>query len=341
MGEIYGVADIPVPVVFGLVVAIMIYAVGHISGAHFNPAVTLAFTVARHFPLKQLPIYWVAQYSGAMAACGVMAALMPGSENFAATVPATSWLMALGWEFVLTFLLMFVIIAVATDTRAVGMMAGVAIGSAVMVGAWLGGAVTGASMNPARSFGPNLFQGEMLVWWIYLLGPSLGAMAAAWCYEKIRCDLPNTDSEGEDPNMAAAELKLLFLCVANSARSQMAEALARDLLGDRGECFSAGSQPSGKVHPCALEVLKEKNLPTDLLTSKSVDDFSPEFLSSLDYVITLCAEEVCPLVVSPAQRIHWPLPDPAAASSEEMLLSFRKIRDQIHLKLQEFLSTKI
>ncbi|MCB0386226.1 MAG: arsenate reductase ArsC [Bdellovibrionales bacterium] len=121
----------------------------------------------------------------------------------------------------------------------------------------------------------------------------------------------------------------------------MAEALARDLMGDRGECFSAGSQPSGKVHPRALEVLKEKGLATGVLTSKSVHDFSAEFLSSLDYVITLCAEEVCPLVVSPAQRIHWPLLDPAAASDEEMLESFRTIRDQIEARLQAFLSTKI
>ena len=112
-----------VPVVFGLVVAAMIYSVGHISGAHFNPAVTLAFAVGRHFPRRELFGYWLAQFVGAFAASALLWGLSPPGATFGATVPQVAVWQALGWEIVLSFFLMFVIVSVATDTRAVGIMA--------------------------------------------------------------------------------------------------------------------------------------------------------------------------------------------------------------------------
>jgi MIP family channel proteins len=175
-----------VSVVFGLVVAVMIYAVGHISGAHFNPAVTLGFAAARHFPFEEVLAYWFSQFIGALLAIGVLKVILPVGQSYGATFPAVTWAQALGWEVILTFFLMFVIVAVATDTRAVGTMAGAAIGGTVMLAAWVGGPVTGASMNPARSLAPALFEGRLDVMWIYIAGPCIGAIAAALLYEAIR-----------------------------------------------------------------------------------------------------------------------------------------------------------
>jgi aquaporin NIP len=182
------VAPGAVPVVFGLVVAAMIYAVGHISGAHFNPAVTLAFAVGKHFPRRQLLGYWAAQFLGALAACGMLVLLLPDGVSFGATVPRVSAWQALGWEILLSFFLMFVIISVATDTRAVGTMAGAAIGATVMLAAFVGGPVTGASMNPARSLAPALFERQWVSLWVYFLGPGIGAVAAALVYNYLRRD---------------------------------------------------------------------------------------------------------------------------------------------------------
>lgn len=175
-----------VPVIFGLAVAVMIYAVGHISGAHFNPAVTLAFAAARHFPKEEVLVYWLSQITGALGAIGLLTAILPPGKSFGATVPLVPVWQALTWEIVLTFFLMFVIVAVATDTRAEGTMAGAAVGSTVMLAAWVGGPVTGASMNPARSLAPALFAGRLDVMWIYILGPTMGAILAALLYESIR-----------------------------------------------------------------------------------------------------------------------------------------------------------
>lgn len=131
-------------------------------------------------------------------------------------------------------------------------------------------------------------------------------------------------------------MKILFLCVANSARSQMAEGLAKTLLGNKFVIESAGSEPSGKVHPDAITVMKEEGIDISKHTSKFYDDLPVSFLSDLDYVITLCAEEVCPTMASNAKKLHWGMPDPAAASESERLDSFRMIRDQIKEKLVAF-----
>lgn len=132
-------------------------------------------------------------------------------------------------------------------------------------------------------------------------------------------------------------MKILFMCVANSARSQLAEGLARKLFGDRAEVQSAGSQPS-KVNPFAVKALNEVGIDVSQHYSKSVDDLAPSFLVTLDYVITLCAEEVCPVLVSKAKKLHWPLPDPAGkgGSDEEQLDRFRATRDEIQKRLEEW-----
>lgn len=177
-----------VPVAFGLAVAAMVYALGHISGAHFNPAVTFAFALTRQFPKREVLAYWFAQFCGAILAVGILKGLLPPGSAHGATVPQVSSLQALGWEFILTFCLMFVIIAVATDTRAIGTMAGAAIGATVTLAALIGGPVSGASLNPARSLAPALFQGEPGRLWVYFVGPMAGASLAAFAYQWIRCE---------------------------------------------------------------------------------------------------------------------------------------------------------
>lgn len=190
-----------IPVIFGLAVASMIYAVGHISGAHFNPAVTLAFAIVRHFPKREVFVYWIAQVLGALLAIALLWLLLPTGKNYGATIPTVSWFQAVNWEIILTFFLMFVIISVATDTRAVGVMAGAAIGITVIIGAFIGGPITGASMNPARSLAPAIAQGRLNVIWIYILGPFLGAILAAFLYQWIRCE----NSTENKPNTNAAK----------------------------------------------------------------------------------------------------------------------------------------
>jgi aquaporin NIP len=175
-----------VPIVFGLAVAVMIYAVGHLSGAHFNPAVTLGFATSGKFPKKDVLPYWAAQFLAALAAVALLKSLLPQGAAYGATVPSVPLLQALLWEAILTFFLMFVIVAVATDTRAHGVLAGIAIGATVTLDALVGGPVTGASMNPARSLAPALWQGQVTVLWVYFLGPALGSVAAALTYEQIR-----------------------------------------------------------------------------------------------------------------------------------------------------------
>lgn len=185
-----------IPLIFGVVVAAMIYTVGHISGAHFNPAVTLAFALARHFPARQVVPYWLAQCVGAIAAISILYFILPQGKYYGATMPAINTGMAFVWEIILSFFLMFVIIAVATDTRAEGVMAGIAIGAIVAVCAYVGGPITGASMNPARSLAPALFQGTTDTLWIYCIAPFFGAALGAILYQKIRCDAQAASAKG-------------------------------------------------------------------------------------------------------------------------------------------------
>lgn len=131
-------------------------------------------------------------------------------------------------------------------------------------------------------------------------------------------------------------MKILFLCVANSARSQLAEGLAKSILGNSFEIESAGSEPSGKVQPWAVETLREIGIDISKNWSKSIEQLPPGFLQNLTYVITLCAEEVCPVLPSEAKRIHWPIPDPASASESAKPEAFRFARETIREKLDSF-----
>lgn len=176
-----------VALVFGLVIMVMIYATGHLSGAHINPAVTVAFTLTRHFPARDAVVYVAAQLAGAVAGALLLLAVWTGKPaQLGATVPSIGTGSALLYEIVLTAFLMFVITAVATDTRAVGAAAAIAIGGTVGLDALFGGPVTGASMNPARSFGPALAAGEWESFWIYVVGPVVGAALGALAYQLVR-----------------------------------------------------------------------------------------------------------------------------------------------------------
>ena len=173
--------------VFGLVIMAMVYATGHLSGAHINPAVTLAFTLTRHFAARDAAAYIAAQLGGAVLGALLLLAVWPEQPAaLGATVPSVAAGSALVYEVVMTAVLMFVIIAVATDTRAVGAAAAIAIGGTVGLDALFGGPVTGASMNPARSLGPALAAGEWRDFWVYLAGPVIGAALGAFAYQLVR-----------------------------------------------------------------------------------------------------------------------------------------------------------
>lgn len=175
-----------VAIAFGLVIMAMVYALGHVSGAHFNPAVSFAFALTRHFPWPRVGAYWIAQVAGALAAASLLRASLGDVAEVGATLPSGSQAQSFLWELVLTFFLMFVIMAVATDTRAVGEAAAIAIGGTVALDAMVGGPVSGASMNPARSLAPALISGELHALWLYLLAPLLGAAIGALAYQLVR-----------------------------------------------------------------------------------------------------------------------------------------------------------
>ena len=172
---------------FGLAIMAMIYALGHVSGAHFNPAVTAAFAGGRHFPASRVLPYWGAQVGGAIVAAWLLRISL-GDVPLGVTQPTGGDAQALVWEAVLTFFLMLVIVAVATDTRAVGQAAAIAIGATVAMGALVGGPISGASMNPARSIGPALVSGDLAHLWIYLVAPPIGAIAAVLMYRYVQRD---------------------------------------------------------------------------------------------------------------------------------------------------------
>ena len=193
--------------VSGLAVLAMIYALGHISAAHFNPAVTLGFAVVKRFPWKYAAPYWAAQLLGGIGAAALAAALFGAGHgvHISANGPL---LRAVGMEAALTFLLMLVIIAVATDRRANGAVPGLAIGLTVVVDVLIGGAVTGGSMNPARSLGPALFGGiaPLAVYWVYIIGPAIGAVTAAVTYEALRGGEHHAQSAPNDIGDALDEI---------------------------------------------------------------------------------------------------------------------------------------
>ncbi|XP_076937216.1 aquaporin NIP2-1-like [Bidens hawaiensis] len=180
------VSQLGASVAGGLIVTVMIYAVGHISGAHMNPAVTLAFATVGHFPWIQVPIYTAAQFTGSILASFALRIMLEPITNLGTTTPSGTGLQALIMEIIVTFSMMFVTSAVATDSKAVGELAGMAVGSAVCITSILAGPVSGGSMNPVRTIGPAIASNNYTGIWVYIVGPVIGTLSGVSCYTFIR-----------------------------------------------------------------------------------------------------------------------------------------------------------
>ncbi|CAK7347147.1 unnamed protein product [Dovyalis caffra] len=193
-----------IAIVWGAVLTADIYALGHISGAHFNPAVSIALAVARKFSWKHVPMYILAQVLGSTLASLTLRLLFHDQGNIQPILnqysDSTSDLEATVWEFIITFILMFFICGVATDHRASKDLSGVAIGGAVMFNVMIAGPITGASMNPARSLGPALVSGVYKNLWVYIISPILGATTAAIVYSVLRVPEPAKPDETNRPS---------------------------------------------------------------------------------------------------------------------------------------------
>ncbi|GAA0176268.1 hypothetical protein Leryth_026071 [Lithospermum erythrorhizon] len=181
----------------GLTVMMIILSTGHISGAHLNPAVTIAFAALKHFPWKQVPVYIGTQVMASFCASYLLKLIFHPEMDGGVTVPKVGYGEAFALEFIISFILMFVVTAVSTDTRAVGELAGIAVGGTVMVTSLIAGPSTGASMNPVRSLGPAVALNNYKGIWIYLTAPILGTLAGAGVYTAVKI----TD---EEQNKAAA-----------------------------------------------------------------------------------------------------------------------------------------
>ena len=180
-----------VALTFGLIVLAMIYTFGSTSGAHFNPAVTLAFFAARLFPLKEVGPYVIAQIAGAVAASCTLHLLFPTDVTLGATLPAGSVAQSFVLEFILTFFLMLVILHVSQGSKETGVMAGIAIGATVGLEALFAGPICGASMNPVRSLAPALVSGQVQHLWLYMIAPVVGALAATLTWRAMRSNPSN------------------------------------------------------------------------------------------------------------------------------------------------------
>jgi aquaporin NIP len=180
------VTHVGIALTFGLIVLAMIYTVGDVSGAHLNPAVSLGFFAARRFPFRQAVPYIASQCGGALAASGLLRVLFPQNEMLGTTAPAGSAGQSFILELVLTAILMFVILGVSTGASEKGITAGIVVGSVIGLEAMFAGPICGASMNPARSFGPALMSAHFQHLWIYLLAPFIGACIAVLCCRCVR-----------------------------------------------------------------------------------------------------------------------------------------------------------
>lgn len=189
------VTHVGIAITWGLIVMAMIYAFGETSGAHFNPAVTIAFAYAKKFPWKDVPKYITSQVLGAFAASFILLFLFPDSEFLGSTIPKVDVWRAFVLELLLTFFLMVVIINVSTGSKEIGIIAGIAVGSVVLLEAMFAGPITNASMNPARSLAPNVVSGNLSGLWLYMIAPIIGAILAV-----ISCKLIKDDNCCNEPN---------------------------------------------------------------------------------------------------------------------------------------------
>jgi MIP family channel proteins len=197
------VTHVGVSLAFAFVVFAMVVALGRISGAHINPAVTVALWSVRRFPARDLATYVVAQCLGSIAAAAVWRVALGSFVKSGATLPTISVAGSFGIEFLLTFALMFVILAVVTDERLVHGVGALAIGLTVGFCALVGGPLTGASMNPARSFGPAAISGQWQAHWLYWLAPLLGAVAAAHVFEFLHRSKSTPAANSSSQDLAA------------------------------------------------------------------------------------------------------------------------------------------
>ena len=177
-----------VAIVWGLVVMVMIYAFAEISGAHFNPAVTVAFAFAKKFKWREVPAYITAQLVGAIMACVFLKYLFPESVYIGATIPTITPIKAFLLEFILTYFLILVIINVSTGSKEIGPIAGIAIGSVILLEAMFAGPLTKASMNPTRSLAPALVTGNLSHIWLYLSAPFVGGVFAVWSCRLLKTE---------------------------------------------------------------------------------------------------------------------------------------------------------
>lgn len=179
------VSHVGIGITFGLIVTVMIYAFGSISGAHINPAVTIAFAFTDRFDRGRLLGYILAQLAGAFLASGVLRVLFIDNENLGATLPFGSWQQSFILEIILTYFLMLVILFV-SQNKSTSQYTAIAVGATVMLEAIFAGPITGASMNPARSLAPAIVSGNSSVLWIYIVAPIVGAVLASftWVFMK-------------------------------------------------------------------------------------------------------------------------------------------------------------
>jgi len=192
------VTHVGIGLTWGLIVMAMIYAFGETSGAHFNPAVTIAFAYAKKFAWKEVPKYIIVQILGAFVASGILLFLFPDSEFLGSTIPKVDVWRAFVLELLLTFFLMVTIINVSTGSKEIGVIAGIAIGGVVLLEAIFAGPITNASMNPARSLGPNIVSGNIEGLWLYVVAPVLGALLAVVSCKLVKDDNCCDESHGNN-----------------------------------------------------------------------------------------------------------------------------------------------
>lgn len=180
------IGHIGIAITFGLIVMTLIYALGDISGAHFNPSVSIAFVVAKKFSISELLPYIISQLTGAILGSLVLKVLFPNNQLLGATMPIGSELQSFILEFILTFLLMLVIMTVAHGSKEQGMFAGLAIGATILLEAMFAGPICGASMNPVRSLSPAIISGNTSSLWVYLTAPIFGASTSVLIWRFIK-----------------------------------------------------------------------------------------------------------------------------------------------------------
>jgi aquaporin Z len=180
------IGHIGVAMAFGLVIGVMVYSLGHISGAHFNPAVSIGFLFSKRYEKNQMFFYVLSQITGAVFASGLLLLVFGNVANLGATLPQGGWTQSFVLEIAMTFFLMFVIVSVATDSRVKPEVSGFAIGGAVAMNSLFGGPISGASMNPARSLGPAIIGGIIKFQEIYIVAPVIGSIIAVAAYQFIR-----------------------------------------------------------------------------------------------------------------------------------------------------------